>query len=129
MSDMWFSFRQQQLGETDWHKPEDNMTKLDEVLKRFDSGATRSEIGERFSLLPWDSLMAAARVMAQGEKVHGSNNWRKGFPIAAGIDHVIRHLALYMEGDTEEDHLSHAVAGLLMCKHFDLKGEKFNEDT
>ena len=52
MSDMWFSFRQQQLGETDWHKPEARMTKLDEVLKRFDSGATRSEMTTAFSLLP-----------------------------------------------------------------------------
>ena len=121
---MWRSYTEEQLGIVD---EEPTVTKLDEPLKRYESGATRSEISERFSLLPWDSLMAAARVMAKGEKVHGSNNWRKGFPIDAGIDHVIRHLALYMEGDKTEDHLSHAVAGLLMCKHFDLKGEKFND--
>ena len=123
---MWRSYTDEQLGIEEETVVE---TKLDEALRKFESGATRSEISERFSLLPWDSLMAAARVMAKGEKVHGSNNWRKGFPIDAGIDHVIRHLALYMEGDKSEDHLSHAVAGLLMCKHFDLKGEKFNEDS
>ena len=129
MSDMWFSFRQQQLGETDWHKPEENMTKLDEVLKRFDSGATRSEMTTAFSLLPWDALQSAAKVMKEGAATHGKNNWKAGFPIDEGLDHVIAHLASYMAGDDDGvDHLAHAICGLCMVKSFDLQGEKFNEE-
>ena len=79
-----------------------------------------------FSLLPWDALQAAAKVMKDGAKTHGKHNWKNGFPIDEGLDHVLDHLANYMQGaDDGVDHLAHAICGLCMVKSFDLKGEKF----
>ena len=127
--DLWHSYKEQGKTETDWHKPKENMTKLDEVLKRFDSGATRSEMTTAFSLLPWDALQAAAKVMKEGAATHGKHNWKQGFPIDEGLDHVIAHLASYMTGEDDGvDHLAHAICGLLMVKSFDLQGEKFNDE-
>ena len=123
MSDMWFSFRQQQLGETDWHEPEVKMTKLDEALKRYDSGATRTDIKERWSLLPMDALRAAARVMARGAETHGDRNWERGIPIDEVCDHAMNHIAKYLEGDRSEEHLAHALCNLCMAVHFHLKDE------
>ena len=126
MSDMWRSYTDEQLGLLEEEVVE---TKLDEVLKKFESGATRSEMQTAFSLLPWDALQAAAQVMKEGAKTHGKHNWKQGFPIDEGLDHVLDHLANYMAGtDDGVDHLSHAICGLCMVKSFDLKGEKFNED-
>jgi hypothetical protein len=127
--DLWHSYKEQGKTETNWHSPEDNMTKLDEVLKRFDSGATRSEMTTAFSLLPWDALQSAAQVMKEGAATHGKHNWKQGFPIDEGLDHVIAHLASYMTGEDDGvDHLAHAICGLLMVKSFDLQGEKFNDE-
>ena len=120
---LWHSYKQQGLIEE-----ETTVTKLDEVLKRFESGATRSEMKTAFSLLPWDALQAAAKVMKDGAKTHGKHNWKHGFPIDEGLDHVLDHLANYMQGaDDGVDHLAHAICGLCMVKSFDLKGEKFND--
>ena len=119
---MWAAYREQQLG----IEEEVVETKLDEVLKRYESGATRSEMTTAFSLLPWDALQAAAQVMKDGAKTHGKHNWKNGFPIDEGLDHVLDHLANYMQGtDDGVDHLAHAICGLCMVKSFDLKGEKF----
>lgn len=121
---MWRSYTNEQLG----IEEEVVETKLDAALKKFESGATRSEMTTAFSLLPWDALQAAAKVMKEGAKTHGKHNWKQGFPIDEGLDHVLAHLANYMAGtDDGEDHLSHAICGLLMVKSFDLKGEKFND--
>ena len=84
----------------------------------YDGGATRSTIEERWTLLPMDSLRAAARVMARGAEIHGEHNWRNGIPIEDCLDHVIDHVAKYVLGDRSEDHLAHAVCGLLMSWHF-----------
>ena len=126
MGDMWRSYTDEQLGLLE---EETTVTKLDEVLKKFESGATRSEMTTAFSLLPWDALQAAAKVMKEGAKTHGKHNWKAGFPIDEGLDHVLDHLANYMAGtDDGVDHLSHAICGICMVKSFDLKGEKFNEE-
>ena len=123
---MWRSYTDEQLA----LEEEVVETKLDEVLKKFESGATRSEMTTAFSLLPWDALQSAAKVMKDGAKTHGKHNWKAGFPIDEGLDHVLDHLANYMAGtDDGVDHLSHAICGLCMVKSFDLKGEKFNEDS
>ena len=125
MGDMWRSYTDEQLGLLE---EETTVTKLDEALKRFESGATRSEMTTAFSLLPWDALQAAAKVMKEGAKTHGKHNWKQGFPIDEGLDHVLDHLANYMAGtDDGVDHLSHAICGLCMVKSFDLKGKKFND--
>jgi len=92
--------------------------KVDEI-RTYGSGAQRSHIDERWSLLPMDSLMAAARVMARGAERHGENNWRLGIPIEDVLDHAMNHIAKYLLGDRSEEHLAHALCNLCMAVHFD----------
>ena len=125
---MWRSYTDQQLGLEEEVVETLARPRTGDTLKKFDSGATRSEMQTAFSLLPWDALQAAAKVMKEGAKTHGKHNWKSGFPIDEGLDHVLDHLANYMQGtDDGVDHLSHAICGLCMVKSFDLKGEKFND--
>jgi len=88
-------------------------------IKTYGTGAQRSHIEERWSLLPMDSLMAAARVMAKGAERHGDNNWRKGIPVEDVLDHAMNHIAKYLLGDRSEEHLAHALCNLCMAVHFD----------
>ena len=73
--DLWHSYKQQGLIEEDVVE-----TKLDEVLKRFESGATRSEMTTAFSLLPWDALQAAAKVMKGGSQDARKAQLETGLP-------------------------------------------------
>lgn len=48
-------------------------------------------------------------------KVYEPHNWEKGLPIHSTIDSAFRHLAKYMDGQTDEDHLCAAATNLLMA--------------
>lgn len=97
-------------------------------IKTYGTGAQRSHIEERWSLLPMDSLMAAARVMSRGAERHGEDNWRKGIPIKDVLDHAMNHIAKYLLGDRSEEHLAHALCNLCMAVHFDGQHQKEIED-
>ena len=42
-------------------------------------------------------------------------NWEKGMPMHCMLDSALRHLAKYMDGQTDEDHLCAAATNLLMA--------------
>lgn len=61
--------------------------------------------------------------MGEGAQKYGDRNW-EGLPIDNVLNHAIRHIYLYLEGDRSEDHLGHGAAGLLMAKELsDAKGK------
>jgi hypothetical protein len=59
-----------------------------------------------------------ARTMARGATRHGEKNWTKGMPVDHCINHAFNHMAKFMEGDTAEEHLAHAMCNLAMAIHF-----------
>ncbi len=79
-----------------------------DALRKFESGATRSSDAdaERYDLFPAEAYQRMARIMADGAKVHGDNNWKKGIPIEVCLNHLERHLVLWKMGDRSEDHLA-----------------------
>ena len=90
----------------------------DPGVEVFESGARRSAVEERYDLIPTAGLKAMARTMARGAKTYGEGNWQKGIPISDLLNHCLRHLVLYQEGDTTENHLAHAACNLMMALHF-----------
>ena len=65
-------------------------------------------------------MMAVAKAMAQGAA------WRlqpAGLPMENILNHAMRHIVLYMEGDRDEDHLGHAAANLMMAKDAQVRNE------
>ena len=123
--DLWHSYKEQGKIEEDMDAMNDSLARpRGEKLKTYDSGATRTDIQERWSLLPMDSLRAAARVMARGAETHGDNNWRKGIPIDEVCDHAMNHIAKHLEGDRSEEHLAHALCNMAMAVHFHLKEQE-----
>lgn len=93
-------------------------------MKEYQTGAVRDTGGKgRMDLLPWCALLRVSKHMEDailpdpktGKPHYPERNWEKGLPIHSMIDSAFRHLAKYMDGMDDEDHLCAAATNLLMA--------------
>lgn len=84
-------------------------------MKSFDTGAVREDkTGKgRMDLLPMCALIRLSKHYEAGTAAHGERNWEKGIPMHSFLDSALRHLAKYMDGQTDEDHLCAAAWNIL----------------
>ena len=94
---------------------------LQKDIMRFATGAVRSTDAnnERWDLITPIGLRRLAETCAEGARKYGEHNWLKGIPASVMLNHAIRHLFLYLAGDTSEDHLAHAAWNILGVCHFE----------
>jgi len=80
-------------------------------MKTYDTGARRdTAIGKgRYDLLPTYAIHRLARHFENGAVKYGDSNWRKGIPTNRYADSALRHLFNFLDGKTDEDHLSACV--------------------
>lgn len=95
--------------------------------RKFETGAVRDmqEGKGRMDLLPWCAVLRVARHFEAGAVKYGDRNWERGIPLSSFMDSAARHIAKYMDGQTDEDHLCAAAWNLLCAlwteeKHPDL---------
>lgn len=90
----------------------------------YTTGAVRDAGGKgRMDLLPMCALIRISRHMEDavmpdpktGAPHYPERNWEKGLPMHSMIDSAFRHLAKYVDGQTDEDHLCAAATNLLMA--------------
>lgn len=81
----------------------------------FETGAKRDmHAGKgRIDLLPWYGIMAVSKHCEEGALKYGEHNVDKGIPLHSLLDSAARHLAKYMVGMDDEDHLRAACWNLL----------------
>ena len=84
-------------------------------------GGKQSAIGIRFDLIPQDALRAAATTLHEGAIKYGAENWKR-ITQDEHINHALNHLNLHLLGDTEEEHLTHALVRVMMAYHVDQNG-------
>lgn len=93
-------------------------------MKDYQTGAVRDTGGKgRMDLLPMCALIRISKHMEDaikpdpetGKPHYPERNWEKGLPIHTMIDSALRHLAKYVDGWTDEDHLCAAATNLLMA--------------
>ena len=78
----------------------------------YKSGASRNDIGKiRLDLIPPEALFELGEVFGEGAIRHGDENWKKGMPNSVVINHMMRHLLLYMKGDRDEPHMGKVMFG------------------
>lgn len=84
-------------------------------MKSFSTGAVREdkEGKGRMDLLPMCALIRLSKHYEAGTAAHGERNWEKGIPMHSFLDSALRHLAKYMDGQTDEDHLCAAAWNIL----------------
>lgn len=78
-----------------------------ELIDTNSKGGRQSKITEALSLLPPLAQLEKARVLAEGAKKYGINNW-KLISRDDHLNHALRHIFLYISGDTSENHLVNA---------------------
>ena len=78
----------------------------------YSSGASRNDIGKtRLDLIPPEALLELGEVFGEGAVRHGDDNWKKGMPNSVVINHMMRHLLLYIKGDRDEPHMGKVMFG------------------
>jgi hypothetical protein len=90
-------------------------------MTTFPTGAVRSNDAEnvRFDLITPIGLRRLAETCAEGARKYGDYNWQKGIPASQMLNHAIRHVVLYLQGDDGDDHLAHAAWNLLSLCHYE----------
>lgn len=91
----------------------------DGKLSQCSTGAVRSTdaLAYRYDLISPIGLRRLAETYAEGAKKYAPSNWELGFPIDDLLNHVVRHLYLYLGGDRSEDHFAHCAWGLFAAMH------------
>lgn len=85
-------------------------------MTNYETGAVRDTGGKgRMDLLPMCALLRISRHMENANTHYPERNWEKGLPMHSMIDSALRHLAKYMDGQMDEDHLCAAATNLLMA--------------
>lgn len=85
-------------------------------MKKFETGAVRDVGGKgRMDLLPWCALLRISKHMENANVHYPERNWEEGLPMHSMLDSAMRHLAKYMDGWADEDHLAAAATNLLMA--------------
>lgn len=77
----------------------------------FQSGAVRdaNENKGRMDLLAWNALLRGSRHYQHGAVRYKPHNWEAGIPVSAFLDSCLRHIAKYLCGCDDEDHLAAAL--------------------
>ena len=90
-------------------------------LTTFTTGAVRGSDADdvRFDLITPIGLRRLAETCAEGAKKYADRNWEKGIPASVMLNHAIRHIYLWLQGDDSEDHLAHAAWNVLGVAHFE----------
>ena len=79
----------------------------EEAMRHFSTGAVRdSAVGKgRYDLLPFAAIHALAQHQQRGADHYGERNIDKGLPQSSLMDSALRHIGLYIQGDSEDYHL------------------------
>lgn len=91
--------------------------------REFETGAVRDmqEGKGRMDLLPWAAILEVSKHCEAGAKKYGEHNVDKGIPTNSLCDSAARHLAKYLDGQKDENHLLAAAWNLLWCIEMTIK--------
>lgn len=83
-------------------------------------GGKQSKVEYRFDLVDPKALFAVAKVLKEGFDKYGSDqNWRS-IPARDHLNHLLIHVYAYLAGDTQDEHLSHAVCRAIFALGVDI---------
>lgn len=90
---------------------------MEEKPREFDTGAKRDSNSLKSAIhnLKGYTRLRFGYHMRHGSNKYGDSNWEKGLPTDCYLESLDRHLALYMSGNRDEDHLSAIIFGIQGC--------------
>jgi hypothetical protein len=98
-------------------------------MREHATGARRdSSTGKgRYDLISPVGERRLARRYEDGAVKYGDNNWQKGMPVSWCLDSAKRHINMYLDGDTSEDHLAAAAWNLFTAMHMEERRPDVND--
>jgi hypothetical protein len=90
-------------------------------------GGAQSHVPYRMDLVDGPAQFAMAKVLAEGAKKYGANNWRN-IPVEDHLNHLIIHTYAYLSGDTSDDHLAHAMCRAMFAQAVAITDENKGRD-
>jgi hypothetical protein len=97
--------------------------------RAWETGAVRDMAegkGDMFSL-PAAAIIRLSKHYEQGAKKYGRLNYQKGIPISAFMDSALRHIFKYLDGWSDEDHLSAAAFNILGAMQMEERNEEMQD--
>lgn len=88
------------------------------------AGGRQSDSPYGFHLLPASALFDAAMVAKYGADKYGETFEDRNYikiPTVEHLNHAIQHIYAYLAGDTQDDHLGHAIVRLMFAYDCDLR--------
>ena len=105
-------------------------------MRKFDTGAVRDSDDDKedyIETISWTAFKRYAKYMTGKKKRYGQGNFKKGIPIEAYEQSLIRHVQKYLENkheegqvETEEDHLSAMVFNIFGIMHEEERAVKLD---
>jgi hypothetical protein len=96
------------------------------------SGTKHDQDKPDLSMISWELVSLLGHVRAFGSKKYSRDNWKKGFKVTRSCAAALRHIFLFLSGETNDSesglsHLGHAVAAL---EHaiYDMQHHSHNDD-
>lgn len=110
-------------GTADMYVAAESGIKDSGARREFETGAVRDiqEGKGRMDLLPWAAIMEISKHRENGAKKYGEHNVDKGIPTHSLCDSAARHLAKYLDGWDDEQHLLAAAWNLLWAIQMEVK--------
>ncbi len=96
--------------------------------QEFESGAVRdmSKGKGRMDLVPWSAIIEVSKHCEAGAQKYGEHIIDKGVPLDSLMDSGARHLAKYIAGHDDENHLRAACWNLLWALEFSVTKPELN---
>jgi len=95
----------------------------------FTTGAVRdiqTGKGDMVSM-PAAALMRLSKHYEAGAAKYGRFNYQKGIPISSFINSGVRHLLCYLDGQSDEDHLSAAAFNILGAMQMEERNQEMQD--
>lgn len=78
-------------------------------------GGKQSDLPYRADLLPASTILGIAKVLDEGARKYGENNW-KNISVEEHVNHALVHLYAWLMGDTQDEHLLHVCCRALFAE-------------
>jgi len=82
------------------------------------NGGKQSDTPYGFHLIPTSAIFDAAKVLKYGADKYGETRLQRNYtkiPSDDHINHALQHIYAYLAGDTQDDHLGHALVRLMFA--------------
>ena len=99
-----------------------------------EQGARFNEGKTKWSLVDFDSLEGMVKVLENGQKKYGKDNWKKGLPVSEATESLLRHVFALLRGEQVDKesglpHSAHILCNAMFIAYMEKNKPELNDTT